>query len=59
MACWTDHDDRPSGATPWDEPAGGHTVTIGRVIGIPDDLGGEHPLVYVDRGYRTSGLPVA
>lgn len=45
--------------TPWDEPAGDHTVAIGRVVGIPDDLGGEHPLVYVDRGYYTSGLPVA
>ena len=45
--------------TPWDEPAGDHTVAIGRVVGIPDDLGGEHPLVYVDRGYHTSGRPVA
>jgi flavin reductase (DIM6/NTAB) family NADH-FMN oxidoreductase RutF len=39
--------------------AGDHSVAIGRVVRIPDDLGGEHPLVYVDRGYHTSGRPVA
>ena len=39
--------------------AGDHTVAIGRVVGIPVDLVGEQPLVYVDRGYRASGRPVA
>jgi len=39
--------------------AGDHTVAIGRVVGIPVDLVGGQPLVYVDRGYHASGRPVA
>lgn len=39
--------------------AGDHTVAIGRVVGIPADVAGERPLVYVDRDYHASGPPVA
>jgi len=37
--------------------AGGHTVAIGRVFGIPVDLVGGQPLVYVDRGTTPQAGP--
>jgi flavin reductase (DIM6/NTAB) family NADH-FMN oxidoreductase RutF len=32
--------------------AGDHTIAIGRVVEVADDMSGDRPLIYVDRGYR-------
>jgi len=35
--------------------AGDHTVAIGRVVAVADDLVGRNPLAYVDRRYHATG----
>jgi flavin reductase (DIM6/NTAB) family NADH-FMN oxidoreductase RutF len=37
--------------------AGDHTVVIGRVVATASDMQGRHPLIHVDRAYRTVGQP--
>jgi flavin reductase (DIM6/NTAB) family NADH-FMN oxidoreductase RutF len=38
--------------------AGDHTVAIGRVVAVANDLVGERPLLYVDRGYHGAGSTI-
>ena len=37
--------------------AGDHTVAIGRVVAVADDVVGRNPLIYVDRDYHEIGQP--